>query len=148
MLHTRYLGSGSIKSSSEDQVYHWAMAKEVMERIVMNLQTFLNNCTIALEDVSPMALHSTYKVASLYVRINREIPNQESVLALGVLKDALRLKSKKWAAAGNSLTVMSRTKLTRMLRYILTNPGGSRSDELGLTNHVFATSSTKDNRVQ
>jgi hypothetical protein len=101
MLHTRYLTPNFMKGSDEDQVYHWLMAKEVMERIVTNSQGFLND-TVTLDEVSPMALHSTYKVASLYIRINREIPSEESVRALEILKNALRLKNRKWEAAGAS----------------------------------------------
>jgi hypothetical protein len=76
------------------------MAKEVMERIVTTSQAILSASSIILEEVSPMALHSTYRVAGLYIRINHMARSEESVLALEILKDALRLKNRKWGLAG------------------------------------------------
>lgn len=97
---------------------------------------------IALEEVSPMALHSTYEAATLYIRINREIPNKESVQALMVLKNALRLKNRKWEAAGAFLGSDSQNrrglKLTFLSRFLLASPGSERMDESFL-DHVVET---------
>jgi hypothetical protein len=100
MLHTKYLSCEPTNSRSQE--YHWAMAKEVMKRIVTTSQGFLAAGMIALEEVSPMVLHSTYKAASIYIRVNREIPSKESVQGLEILKNGLRLKNQRWKAAGMS----------------------------------------------
>jgi hypothetical protein len=101
------------------------MAKEVMVRIVTTSQGFLTAGVIALGEVSPMVLHSTYQAASLYIRINREIPSEQSVQALDILKNALRLKNRRWAAAGKPPIFRQKLNLTLMLRCILANLGSS-----------------------
>ncbi|KAE9364060.1 hypothetical protein N431DRAFT_550683, partial [Stipitochalara longipes BDJ] len=70
MLHTKFLVCEPTVSDSEEQSYHWTMAKEVMERTVMNSKGFVTTGMIALEETSPMVLYSTYKAASLYIWIN------------------------------------------------------------------------------
>lgn len=115
MLHTRYLTFEPTNLNNEDQSYHWAMAKEAMERIVTTSQGILSAGSIILEEVSPMALHSTYRVAGLYIRMNQMARSEESVLALEILKDALRLKNRKWGLAGEFSRAVIKSWMLKIL---------------------------------
>jgi hypothetical protein len=148
-LHTRYLTFKPTSLGNEDQCYHWAMAKEVMERIVTTSQAILAADSIILEEVSPMALHCTYRVAGLYIRMSHQNPSEESIQALEILKDALRLKTRRWRLAGEfSRAAIKSSKLNVLLRCLLANLGSSTIDAFGLSHVFYASYSRKPLEIQ
>jgi len=74
--------------------------KEISYSIAATSQGFMENIAAALEEVSPMVLHSTYQAATMFVRVNRDSPHESSIEALQILKLALRTKDKRWKAGG------------------------------------------------
>jgi hypothetical protein len=76
------------------------MTKKIAKTIVETSQAFLDAGPPALKEVSPMVLFSPYKAATIYIQLNRESPSEESEQALKTLSKALKIKSRKWRAAG------------------------------------------------
>ena len=98
ILHTRYINRNQINPRSDE--CRWTMLKEVIGNTVKTSHGFLETGSIDLEEVSPIMLHSTYKATSIYIRLNRENLSNESNPGFRNLKSALRLKNRKWKAAG------------------------------------------------
>jgi hypothetical protein len=76
------------------------MAWQIARSIVASSQTFLGSGPRAFKQVSPLALHSVYKAATVYIRKNQRSLNKESLEGLETLKAALRVKNQIWRVAG------------------------------------------------
>lgn len=135
ILHTRY---GASKATLRSEEYHWAMARTIAKTIVATSQTSLDSGSLCLKEVSPIVLYSTYKAATVYIRVNRDDPSQESAQALETLKSALRMKNRRWKAAGILLStpILLYESLITSSRCIPADLGSSRSHEC-LLGHIF-----------
>jgi hydrogenase maturation factor len=97
MLHAT---SGTSSSSSESDGYNSVTAWQIAKAVVASSQTFLDSGQGALKEVSPLALHSSYKAATVFIQLNRENPSEDTLHALETLKSALQMKNRKWRVAG------------------------------------------------
>ena len=100
MLHTTSGTSKLVPTSSRSDTYDSEMARQIAKSIVVSSQTFLNSGPGSFKEVSPLVLHSPYKAATVYIRLNRENPSEENLQSLETLRASLKVKNRIWRVAG------------------------------------------------
>jgi hypothetical protein len=102
VLHSRYILPNTTTSTSAAFQQHkdsWTAMKDISKKIATTSNSFIYMSLEALSQVSPVVLHSTYKSASMLIRLIGEGECDASIKSLEVLKSALETKNKRWQAA-------------------------------------------------
>lgn len=73
---------------------------EVCRDIGVESRTVIDACKISLVEISPFALHSSYKAAAFLIQHDHKEAGHETMAWLRTIKESLVLKNTRWKVSG------------------------------------------------